>query len=170
MEKQYYQSDYEAINGKPNQFPLLHQIQHPTACDVAGNKCRHETNPTINAKAEMPVSSAAKSPPTRLKKASPSTGTKTIKKENLAIFSLLLPKRIPVAIVEPERESPGNTAHACANPIIKASRKEMSCFTLGRAASPSGGHSRQKSAKQPLPTGRCRQSTSRSRKCLPRNP
>ena len=46
------------------------------------------------------------------RKASPKIGTNTIKKENLATFSLLFPSRIPVAMVEPERDKPGNTAQA----------------------------------------------------------
>ena len=35
-----------------------------------------------------------------------------IRNENCASFSFLSPSIKPVAIVEPERESPGNTAHA----------------------------------------------------------
>ena len=60
-------------------------------------------------------------------------GINTIKKENLATASFLFPNNIPVAIVEPERDKPGNTAHACANPITNASRYEIFSFTRGLA-------------------------------------
>ena len=44
--------------------------------------------------------------------ASPKIGGITIKKENCANFSFLLPNKSPVAIVLPERDKPGMTAHA----------------------------------------------------------
>ena len=46
------------------------------------------------------------------RRASPNIGTNTIRNENCAMFSFLLPSNRPVAIVVPERESPGSTAHA----------------------------------------------------------
>ena len=52
--------------------------------------------------------------------ASPSIGGITIRKENCAYFSFELPNKSPVAIVVPERDKPGSTAHACAIPIMNA--------------------------------------------------
>ncbi len=40
--------------------------------------------------------------------------------ENLATVSRLIPRSIPVKIVEPDRESPGKIAMACAHPINNA--------------------------------------------------
>ena len=54
--------------------------------------------------------------------ASPRMGMMTMRNENLATWSRLLPRIIPVAIVEPERLRPGSTAMAWAQPMIKASR------------------------------------------------
>ena len=51
--------------------------------------------------------------------ASPKMGGITIRKENWASFSFLLPNSKPVAIVLPLLLKPGNTATACAIPIIK---------------------------------------------------
>ena len=48
-----------------------------------------------------------------------------------ALFSL--PSNRPVAIVEPERERPGIVAAACAIPMMKASRYEISLFWRGLA-------------------------------------
>ena len=56
------------------------------------------------------------------KKDSPKIGIKTIRKENWAMLSFLLPRISPVAIVVPERDNPGKTATACPRPIINASR------------------------------------------------
>lgn len=61
-------------------------------------------------------------------KASPKIGGITIKNENCAKCSFLFPNIRPVAIVEPERERPGITAHACATPIIKASFIDKDSF------------------------------------------
>ena len=52
-------------------------------------------------------------------------------KENCASFFRLLPRSKPVAMVEPLRESPGSTAHACAIPIIKACSGEIFSFSFG---------------------------------------
>ena len=68
--------------------------------------------PTTSANIEIPLSEGAKPPFIMSRKASPKIGTNTIKKENLATFSLLFPSRIPVAMVEPERDKPGKTAQA----------------------------------------------------------
>ena len=57
-----------------------------------------------------------------LRNVSPKIGIKTIRKENCAMLSFLFPRMRPVAMVVPERESPGNTARACPNPMMKASR------------------------------------------------
>ncbi len=54
--------------------------------------------------------------------ASPKIGMSTMRNENLATCSFLLPNIIPVAMVEPERDKPGKTATAWAKPIMKASR------------------------------------------------
>lgn len=51
----------------------------------------------------------------------PIIGANTIRKENFAISPFLFPNSKPVAIVEPERETPGNTAKAWAIPIIRES-------------------------------------------------
>src|SRR5574344_1975923 len=66
-------------------------------------------------------------------KASPKIGGITIRKENCASFSFLLPRRRPVAMVVPERESPGKTATACEIPMIKACQIEMFSFSRGFA-------------------------------------
>jgi len=63
--------------------------------------------------------------------ASPSTGIITIRKENFATASFLFPSMIPVAMVDPERERPGITAHAWAIPMINASRKDIFSFVRG---------------------------------------
>ena len=100
----------------------------------------------INLQAKHPVRNAAKNPIksgsqsietagslaifSRDKKASPKMGTMTIKKEKLATFSFLSPNKIPVAMVVPERESPGSIAIVWAIPMMNASKYEMS--SLGR--------------------------------------
>ena len=65
--------------------------------------------------------------------ASPNIGGITIRKENCASFALLSPNNKPVAIVLPERDNPGNTAHACARQMINASYIEMFSFWRGFA-------------------------------------
>ena len=65
--------------------------------------------------------------------ASPKMGISTIRKENLATASFLLPNSSPVAMVLPEREIPGNTATACANPMTKASHQPIFSFWRGLA-------------------------------------
>ena len=62
------------------------------------------------------------SPPTTSKSISPRIGASTIRNENCATADFLLPSRIPVAMVVPERESPGIDATACDRPMMKASR------------------------------------------------
>ena len=52
----------------------------------------------------------------------------TMTKENVATCSRLSPKRIPVAMVVPERLRPGRTARACPQPITKESRQVRSGF------------------------------------------
>ena len=71
-----------------------------------------EKKPTKSAEIEMLFVADVKSPPIRLKKPSPKIGTITIRKENFATLSLLLPKMIPVAMVDPDLDSPGSTAQA----------------------------------------------------------
>ena len=67
------------------------------------------------------------------RRASPKMGGMTIRKENFARFSFLLPNNNPVAMVLPDRESPGNTAQACAKPIMNASRVLMESLIRGLA-------------------------------------
>ena len=67
------------------------------------------------------------------KRASPRMGGMTIRKENWASFSFLLPSSKPVAMVEPERDSPGSTATACAIPMTKACKGLMFSFWRGLA-------------------------------------
>ena len=50
-------------------------------------------------------------------------------KENLAALNLSRPLYIPVAIVKPDLESPGNTANPCAMPI-KIAVFRLSSFVL----------------------------------------
>jgi hypothetical protein len=71
-----------------------------------------DTKPRISEVMLMPDAAAVNSPEISSRKASPSTGTSTIKNENFAISSFLTPSIIPVEIVAPERESPGSTAIA----------------------------------------------------------
>lgn len=78
-----------------------------------------ETNaaikPTISGNRPIPldaISTPCDIPLTISSKASPNIGGITIKKENLANFSLLFPNNNPVAIVVPERDNPGRTAKA----------------------------------------------------------
>ena len=52
-------------------------------------------------------------------------GTRTIRKENCAITSLLTPQSRPVAMVVPERERPGATANAWPMPTAKACRYDI---------------------------------------------
>jgi hypothetical protein len=68
----------------------------------------------------MPETATEKSPFIAPKKVSPKMGINTIKKENFATSSFFTPNNKPVAMVVPERERPGKTATACANPIRKA--------------------------------------------------
>ena len=56
------------------------------------------------------------------KNVSPKIGIKTMRNENCAMLSFLFPSMRPVAMVVPERESPGKTATACPKPMMKASR------------------------------------------------
>ena len=63
-------------------------------------------------------------------KASPKIGGMTIRNENCANDSFLFPQISPVAIVEPERDNPGNTAQAWAKPMINASF--ILIFSFGR--------------------------------------
>ena len=84
------------------------------------------TKPTTRGNVSMPAN--ASSPLAAFKtssNASPSMGGMTIRNENWARFSFLLPSSKPVAMVEPERESPGSTAAAWARPMMKASFIEI---------------------------------------------
>ena len=86
-------------------------------------------NPTANGSMSMPPKTS--SPFTAFitsSNASPNIGGITIRNENCASDSFLLPSSKPVAIVLPERERPGITAHACAKPIIKASFRLIFSF------------------------------------------
>ena len=90
--------------------------------------------PTTNDDVEIsPITSSPLNPFMMSSKASPKIGGITIKKENCARFSFLLPNKSPVAIVLPERDRPGRTAQACAKPIIKASRMLMFSLIRGFA-------------------------------------
>ena len=66
-------------------------------------------------------------------RASPKMGGITMRNENWASDSFLLPSSRPVAMVDPERDTPGSTATACARPMIKASFIEMCSFLRGLA-------------------------------------
>ena len=84
------------------------------------------TKPTM--RGSVSISPNASSPLTALstsRSASPRMGGMTMRNENCASFSFLLPSKMPVAIVEPERERPGSTAAACAKPMMKASFIEI---------------------------------------------
>lgn len=50
--------------------------------------------------------------------------------ENLKAFSLLIPSKIPVEVVEPALEIPGIKARACEMPIKTESLREIFCFLL----------------------------------------
>ena len=80
-------------------------------------------------------SAAASSPIRSLKssRASPRMGGMTIRNENWAIFSFLLPSIRPVAMVLPERLRPGSTAQACAMPMTKAFHGVIFSFWRGLA-------------------------------------
>ena len=60
-------------------------------------------------------------------------GGMTIRNENCASDSFLLPSSSPVAMVLPERDSPGITAQAWAIPMMKASFQEIFSFWRGLA-------------------------------------
>ena len=64
-------------------------------------------------------------------RASPRIGGITIRNENCASFCFELPRSSPVAIVEPERDSPGRTATVCAMPMMKACSVEMFSRSFG---------------------------------------
>lgn len=49
------------------------------------------------------------------------------------MLSFLFPSKSPVAMVVPERESPGKTAIACDNPMMNASRYDIDSFWRGFA-------------------------------------
>lgn len=100
------------------------------------NMNRHASQPEIKA-AKKPVKSEDKgmeeadsSPEARTSAFSPKMGMSTIRNENCATASFLLPNSRPVAIVVPLRDNPGSTATLCARPITKASRKEISRLPL----------------------------------------
>ena len=91
--------------------------------------------PTISA--EVLISAFASDAPFMISipesNASPKIGGITIRKENCARVSFLLPRISPVAMVLPERESHGITAQAWASPIMKASRLLIFSFCRGLA-------------------------------------
>ena len=66
-------------------------------------------------------------------RASPKMGGMTIRNENCASLSFLLPSMMPVAMVAPERDIPGRTAMAWAIPIMKAWKQEIFSLCLGLA-------------------------------------
>ena len=52
-------------------------------------------------------------------------GIRTMRNENCAMLSRRTPQMSPVAIVVPERESPGATAHAWPRPTTNACHQEI---------------------------------------------
>ena len=90
------------------------------------------TKPTTNGSRPTP-DWAKKSPPTISNSDSPMMGSSTIRNENSATTALLLPRISPVAMVVPERLSPGIVATACAVPITAASPHEITSLFLGLA-------------------------------------
>ncbi len=98
---------------------IKRQANHPDAKAV--------TKPIPIAVTERPVAAGVNSPPTMPKNACPKMGIKTIRKEKGATLSFSTPNINPVAMVAPDLESPGMTAHACATPIINASKNLMGC-------------------------------------------
>ncbi len=87
------------------------QARHPVMNDAR--------NPAMSGPAAIP---AVISPLVAWSRVSPRIGASTIRNENCATAAFLLPSSRPVAMVEPDRESPGMAAHACASPMIRASR------------------------------------------------
>ena len=88
----------------------------------------HAKNPEIKAETK-PVSttphemfSVMPAPEASSMRLAPITGISTIRKENLAILSLLFPIINPVAIVAPDLDIPGMVATDWAIPMIRASR------------------------------------------------
>ena len=79
-----------------------------------------ERNPKRRGIAPIDVDAIDKSPDTNCKKDSPRIGINTIKKENSVTLFLSTPQSKPAEIVDPERDSPGITATACAKPIMNA--------------------------------------------------
>ncbi len=84
-----------------------------------------ETNPTTRQIGlSPPPSSAWPVAAFRMSRAcSPMIGIRTIRKENCAMTSRFTPQRRPVAMVVPERDSPGATAKAWPIPTTKACQK-----------------------------------------------
>ena len=99
-------------------------------------KMKDAKKPTMAATGEMPLMASLK-PTSNISltssRASPRMGGMTIRKENCASFSFLLPSSKPVAMVLPERERPGITAQACAIPMMKACQPLMFSFCRGLA-------------------------------------
>ena len=91
-------------------------------------------HPDMNA-AKKPTARGAKPIPPKsdgssiisrtFKNVSPKIGISTMRNENCATLSFLLPSKRPVAIVVPERDKPGNTAIACPTPMMNASLNEI---------------------------------------------
>ena len=54
--------------------------------------------------------------------------------ESSAAFMRSAPRKSAVTMVIPAREIPGNTAHPCAIPMIRASRGPMPAIESGRSA------------------------------------
>ncbi len=79
-------------------------------------------NPIIITGTDNPDSAGENPPFIKSRRASPKIGIITIRNENRATCSFLFPSMSPVAIVVPERESPGKTATACERPMMNASR------------------------------------------------
>lgn len=79
-----------------------------------------DPNPKARDNGDISEEGAVNSPEINSRNASPKTGTRTIKKENFAISSFFNPSSIPVEIVAPDLDNPGNTAMAWEIPITNA--------------------------------------------------
>ena len=92
-------------------------------------KMKDDTKPTARGRASIePITFSPFVIFSTSSRASPKMGGITIRNENCASDSFLLPNSRPVAMVLPERDTPGSTATACASPMMKASFIEICSF------------------------------------------
>lgn len=105
-------ADNDTIDGEIYQFAAFYDIYHELAGETAGYESTKSTG--YDRQHPQPLSQHGRifQKSSKERNASPSMGMRTIRNENCATCSFLLPSNKPVAMVVPERDSPGSTATA----------------------------------------------------------